>query len=78
MASFKLLCDTITMQKICVGVGPCRTGTLYAPYYCALIINVGISGVNHSSTLTMLAATRQQLAVLARLKHDPSRDKTLI
>ena len=52
--------------------------TLYTLYYCALTINVGISGVNHSSTLTMLAATRQQLAVLARLKHDPSRDKTLI
>ena len=73
------------MQKICVGVGPCRTGTLYTLYYCALTINVGISGVNHSSTLTMLAATRQQLAVLAqqspkllRLKHDHSRDKTLI
>ena len=62
VASFKLLCDTITMQKICVGVGPCRTGTLYALYYCALIINVGISGVNHSSTLTMLAATRQQFS----------------
>ena len=52
---------------VCIGVGPLpmRGSARQDKLCCILTINVGISGVNHSSTMTMLAATRQQLAVLA-------------